>query len=52
MEFTKVVKFKLEGLKLFVTIDADQDGQASFTGEVNLPESAGELLGMFKKPTE
>lgn len=52
MEFTKVVKFKLEGLKLLITVDADVDGQPSFTGELNLGEGASELVALLKPKTE
>jgi hypothetical protein len=50
MEFTKVVKIKMDGLKAQITIDSDQDGQPALSATIDLPEVVAESLGLFKKP--
>jgi hypothetical protein len=50
MEFTKVVKIKMEGLKAHLTIDSDQDGQPALSITADLPEAFAEGMGLFKKP--
>jgi hypothetical protein len=49
MEVKKLVTFKLDGLKIIISIDGDQDGQPSVVGQIDLSEVIAEALGMVKK---
>jgi hypothetical protein len=51
MEIKKVVTVKLDGLNVSVSVDGDQDGEASIAMQVKLPEVFSEVIALFtKKP--